>query len=103
MRHSKIAREFLRRQGIVLRQVHTSLELRNFAAGTGSKRYSMPFHIIRMRRLNGDSKETVGYGVSIEDARSQAVSILDGHRASQDETEWTYYIRDIRNGEIYRT
>lgn len=85
-----------------MRRVHTCLETRNFAAGTGSKRYSMPYHIIRMRRLSGDSKETVGYSVSLGDARKQAVSIIDGHRATQDETEWTYYIQDIRNENVYK-
>lgn len=95
------AKRWLAAQGIILRRVHVSLELRNFATGTGSKRYSMPFHIIRMRRLYGDSKETVGYSVSLRDARKQAVSIVDSHRASRDETEWTYYIRDIRTESIW--
>jgi hypothetical protein len=116
MRRSKIAREFLAQNGIILERVHTSLELSNFAAGTGSKRYSLPFHVIRMRRLTGDSKQTIDWCLNLEQARESVSRCMDAHRASrdetenmkkwsskpcQDETEWTYYIRDIRNGKIY--
>ena len=98
MRYSKIAEQFL---GVRLKKVHTSLELGNFAQGTGSKRYTLRFTIIRMRRLSGDSKETVQWCRTLRQADALRDRIKDGHRASHDETEWTYYIRDIETGKVY--
>lgn len=95
-----IAKAYLRALRIELRQAHTSTETGNFSIGRGSR---LPYHILRMRRMTGDSKETVTWCLTLTQAREQVVSFLDGHRASQDETEWTYYIHDIRSGNIYRS
>jgi hypothetical protein len=86
----------------ILEKPHTGLELGNFAAGTGTGRYAMPYHIIRMDRQTGDSKTTVGYGATLADARRDTYAMADAHGMDNDRARWTYYIRDIRNGKIYK-
>ena len=99
---SRIARNFLRSQGIdILRKPHTALELSNYSVGTGQGRYAMPYQVIRMRDTTGDSKETVGHSVSIQDARKQANAMQDAHGIENERHSYTYYIRDIRDGTIY--
>jgi len=101
MRRSKIALDFLALVGVEFADTAYHVIERNFAAGDGSGRFALPFHIVRMRRIYGDSKETVGYADGLEDARKQALAMTDGHRASDDATEWTYFVRDVRTGHIY--
>ena len=108
---SKKALAFLAACGLA--KVHTALELSNFAAGQGNKRFSLPYHVIRMRPdRSGDSKETVGWARDLADARSQ-IETLERHGSDTYGTQcgadslrrdrWCYYIRDIRNGKIHRS
>ena len=102
MMASKIARAFLRSQGIdILDKPHTKLEIANFCAGTGTKRYSLPFHILRMSRETGDSKATMGHAKTLDEAREYARPMLEAHGLEMERPRYTYYIRDIRNGKIY--
>ena len=99
---SKKAIRWLRSQGIILERPHTGVEIGNFSAGNGRGRYAMPLHIICIRAQYGTSKETVGYARDLADARKQLSAILSGHGMGNERAEYTYYIRDIRNGAIYR-
>lgn len=109
---SKKAKQWLASIGQpILEKPHTSLELSNFSAGSGKGRYSMPYHVIRMDSRYGDSKTTVAWETSLKSARN-VVSALkladpkDGNGSSGAEycrnRYFTYYIRDIRNGRIYK-
>ena len=99
---SRIAKLWLASIGQPIARVHTSLELTNFSAGHGNGRYSMPYQIIRMRASTGDSKATVGHAKTLADARHYANRITDGHGIENERNTYTYYIRDIRNGNVYR-
>ncbi len=85
----------------MLTRPHTALELANFSAGTGHKRYSMPYHVIRMARETGDSKSTVGWAASRADAKKQMDAMRDANGVESERARLTYYIRDIRDGTIY--
>lgn len=107
---SKKAREFLASCGLA--RVHTGIELGNFAAGRGNKPFSLPYHVIRMTPdRSGNSKTTQDWCLTLEQARASA------RKLAQDETDRdvsrggadtlrqdraTFYIRDIRDGKIYR-
>lgn len=100
---SRKAKAYLLDCGIdVLRKPHTALELRNFSAGTGYGRYALPYQTIRMDRLSGDSKTTVGWSATLICAKRSANRLSDAHGMDDDRARWTYYIRDIRNGNIFR-
>ena len=100
---SRRAKEWLRSIGTpVIHKPHTALELSNFAAGSGSGKFAMPYHIIRMARETGDSKMTVGYADTLKNARDKARAMMDANGIESARARFTYYIRDIRNGAIYR-
>ena len=118
MRRSKIAASFLASNPDTgLQYVHTLLELANFSAGTGIGRYALPFHAIRMVERSGDSKQTVGWYATLADAtRAIADATLTDNNADYNQERTgtragaetmrrnlaTYYVRDIRNGKIYK-
>jgi hypothetical protein len=62
----------------------------------------MPYHVIRMARETGDSKATVGYGATLSDARETAKRLQNANGYENERSRFTYYIRDIRDGRIYR-
>lgn len=116
---SKIARDFLAANGIVVK--HTNLERSNFATGRGFGKLASPFHIVEVDTRNGTSKKTVGWARTIEQAREQAGSLARIERAKFDsrtglrkdanhftnqsgatfhESRKYYYIHDIRTNEI---
>lgn len=109
MRQSKIARAFLASYPDTgLSYVHTLLELANFSAGTGKV---CPFHAIGMTERTGDSKRTVGHYATLADAldaiRAQRLADdgADTGRGGADTLRRdiaTYYVRDIRDGRIYK-
>ena len=100
---SRKAKLYLQSCGIeILRKPHTALELRNFAAGTGYGRYALPYQTIRMDTKTGDSKTTVGWALTLSAAKRTANRLSDAHGMDNDRQRWTYYIRDIRDGTIYR-
>jgi len=100
---SRIAKNWLRSQGIeVLRKPHTALELANFSVGTGRGRFAMPYQVIRMRDTTGDSKTTMGHAVTLDNARRDTRAMQDAHGIEAERHHYTYYIRDIRDGRIYR-
>ena len=99
---SKIAKAYLRSIGVILEKPHTALELANFSVGSGHGPNAMPYQVIRMRDITGDSKETMGHARNLSDARMEANRMLDAHGIENERTAYTYYIRDIRNGRIYR-
>lgn len=118
MRRSKLAAEFLAQNPDTgLAYVHTLLELANFSAGTGIGRYALPYHAIRMVERSGDSKQSVGWYATLAEAiRATTDAKLADNDADYDATRTgtragaeamrrnlaTYYVRDIRNGKIYR-
>lgn len=94
-----------------LTRVHTARELANFAAGSGIARRLpiLPFHAIEMTERTGDSKRTIGHYATLADARNGIAEMDRNDRDTgaggsdtlrRDAT--TRYIRDIRNGNIYR-
>lgn len=106
---SKKARAFLVACGLA--RVHTALELANFCAGKGNKPFSLPYHTIRMDwDRSGDSKATVGWHKTLADALADARSYArttdtlntqcGADTLRQDRS--TYYVRDIRDGKVYR-
>jgi hypothetical protein len=99
---SKKAKRWLASIGQPIAKVHTSLELANFSAGTGNKTLSLPYQIIQMTDATGDSKATVGHAKTLADARADANRIMDGHGIENERSRFAYYIRDIRNGRIFR-
>jgi hypothetical protein len=114
---SKIAKAFLASLAgtPILSKPHTGTELGNFAAGQGNKAYSLPFHIVRMDSRTGDSKTTVGWARTLSDARRDARAMkygtvedgtdygtTHGGAESHRNPYYTYYVRDIRNGNVYR-
>jgi len=94
----------------IARNVHTGIELGNFAAGRGDKRFSLPFHVIRLDDRTGDSKTTVDWADTLDSARESInrmvdVDDTDNARGGAEHMRYRrscYYIRDIRNGRIYR-
>lgn len=94
---SRIARNWLR----TLEKPHTSLEDANFSVGTGVGPNAMPYHVIRMERHTGDSKTTVGWAATLENAAEQRNRLTDAHGVDGTRANYTYYIHDIRNGRIY--
>lgn len=109
---SKKAKRYLASIGQpIARKIHTRTELDNFSAGTGAGRFPMPFHVIRMDDRTGDSKRTVGWHATLESARADVRAMVladDGADRARGGAEhmrarrFCYYIRDIRNGNIYR-
>jgi len=107
---SKKALAFLAASGIA--RVHTMRELTNFAAGYGDKRFSLPYHVIRMNvDRSGDSKSTVGWALTLDaalaDARAQRNAHDDadysrGGAESLRQNRSVWYVRDIRDGKIHR-
>lgn len=117
MRKSKLAQAFMAQNpDTALQYVHTMLELSNFSAGTGIGKYALPFHAIRMMERSGDSKKTVGWYATLaeainairasQNAENDAMdAIRSGTRAGAETMTRnlkTYYVRDIRNGRIYK-
>ena len=112
MRRSKIAENFLANSGdTALRYVHTLLELANFSAGNGTGAYSLPYHAIGMQERTGDSKRSIGWYGTLQDAidairnRQTMDNGADTARGGADTLRRdmaTYYVRDIRNGKIYK-
>jgi hypothetical protein len=107
---SKKAFEFMRAMGIT--RVHTALELANFSAGKGNKPFSLPYHIIALDwDRSGDSKRTVGWEKTLDLALRSAREMSTQNETMntqcgadtlrQDRT--AYYVRDIRDGKVYRT
>lgn len=122
---SNKAKRILAGMGYVLRNVHTGLELANFAAGTGKRTAlgeTLPYHVLRMDERTGDSKRTVGHAATLADARKMVADAIarDWDRSNEygnvrdtlqnrggseivsEAGRFTYYVRDIRNGAIYR-
>jgi hypothetical protein len=106
---SKKALAFLHAMGI--QRVHTALELSNFSAGKGNKPFSLPYHVIAMDYdRSGDSKRTVDWAKTLDSALACAREYIRQNDAMntqcgadtlrQDRT--TYYVRDIRDGKVYR-
>lgn len=99
---SRIARAYLRSIGLGINRPHTRVELGNFAAGSGTGRYPMPYHIVRFRAETGDSKTTVGWAATLADAKQQLERCKDAHRTDDVLPRYGYYIRNIQTGEISR-
>lgn len=85
---------------------HSGLETANFSIGTGKQ---LPYQIIRMDSMTGDSKKTMGWEDTLESARMFANTLPREPKRSarggadfQRNRTFTYYICDIRNGTIYR-
>jgi hypothetical protein len=104
---SKKARLWLAEQGIALS--HNGTEQSNFAAGTGFGPFALPYHIVRMDTRYGDSKQTVDWAETLEDARKKRDACNDAVRDADEHgrggAEWcrgrriNHYIRDIRTDE----
>ena len=98
----------MRAMGIA--RVHSALELANFSAGTGTKRFSLPYHVVRMNwDRSGDSKRTVGWNATLADALAEARTLSQmGGCAKQGGADTlrcdriTYYVRDVRDGKVYK-
>ena len=99
---SKIARAYLRSIGVVLQRPHTGVELGNFSAGTGNAPSAMPYHIVMFRKTTGDSKTTVGWARLLHTARDIMADCKIAKNQDATSSDYGYYIRDIRNGNIYR-
>jgi hypothetical protein len=107
---SKKAKAFLRSMGIDC--AHTAREAGNFSVGTGAGRYPMPYQVIRMDSRTGDSKATMGWYPTLDDARDDARAMMladdktddaRGGAESMRNRYRTYYVRDIRTDRIYRS
>lgn len=94
---SKRARAILAAYG--MESAHSGLEKRNFATGTGLGRFALPYHVVVIHAISGDSKTTIGSYKTLDTARAIARNV----RASYaDRTAHAVYIRDIRTDDIYR-
>lgn len=107
---SRKAKKWLESIGQPIRKPHTTLELANFSAGTGSGKFPMPYHVIRMDSRTGDSKRTVGWEATLVDAKRTLKALKDADAKDNRGNSgaeivrnryFTYYVRDIRNGNIY--
>ncbi len=113
---SRIAKEFLASQGIVLS--HNKTERANFATGRGTGKLSSPYHIVAVDSRYGTSKRTVGWARTIEEAREKLSRLETVERSKRDhrtgigtevatgrggaeyhENRTYHYIMDIRTNE----
>ena len=69
----------------------------------------LPYHAIEMTERTGDSKRTIGHYATLETARADIARMdatqTDTGRGGSDTLRRdiiTRYVRDIRNGKIYR-
>ena len=99
---SKLAKRILAMYGL-----HTGIEKSNFSAGTGNKKFSLPYQVIEVTDRTGDSKRTVGHAVTLADAR-EIISAQQSKLSARGGADYltydrvAYYIRDIRTDKILR-
>lgn len=91
---------------ILLGNPHNGLESANFSIGTGKL---LPYQIVRMDSMTGDSKKTMGWEPTLDTAQEFARNLpkepirsARGGADYQRNRTYTYYIHDVRNGTIYR-